>query len=160
MAVSKLNPPASGSKTRYVETLTSGTSWTVPAGVEYVNATLIGGGGAGGRCANDGSGFPAGDGTGGKIISTKVTTTPGNSIAYTIGAGGTAAVGNNTSGGGGGNTTFTGATTADGGNGGAGNNPAQGTDGLVAANQSQGTFQGGNGGLAGGAGQIILEYWK
>jgi hypothetical protein len=159
MSVSSANAPAGG-KTRYVETLTSGTSWTVPAGVEYVNATLIGGGGAGGRCANDGSGFPAGDGTGGQIISTTVTTTPGASIAYAIGAGGTAAPSNGSSGGSGGSTTFTGATTALGGNGGGSNNPAAGTNGLVAFNHSNGTFQGGNPGVAGGAGQIILEYWK
>ena len=160
MSVSSANAPAAAGKTRYVETLTSGTSWTVPAGVTYVNATLIGGGGAGGRCANDGSGFRAGDGTGGQIISTTVTTTPGASIAYAIGAGGTAAPGNNTSGGNGGSTTFTGATTALGGNGGEGSNPTAGTNGLVAFNHSNGTFRGGNGGVAGGAGQIILEYWK
>jgi hypothetical protein len=34
-------------RTRYALTLTSGTSWTVPAGVTYVNVTLIGGGGGG-----------------------------------------------------------------------------------------------------------------
>ena len=39
MAVSSLVAASSG-KTMYRTTLTSGTSWTVPAGVTYVNVTL------------------------------------------------------------------------------------------------------------------------
>ena len=41
MAVSKLNPAASA-KTRKMETLTSGSSWTVPAGVTDINVKLFG----------------------------------------------------------------------------------------------------------------------
>lgn len=126
---------AAGSKTRYVVTLTSGTSWTVPAGCLYVNARLIGGGGGsaasaaspqggsggnttftGATTATGGTGgsgtsgqtttatrkgeagimpyIPAGSGGpavlaySGDDIETYVTTTPGASISYTIGAGG------------------------------------------------------------------------
>lgn len=146
MSVSSANPVAS--KTRKLVTLTSGTSWTVPAKVTYVNVTLYGGGGGGGgngntggtggtggsttftgattavggpggmrggrdddyagQSANANSGlggqtaffsengygqFISGDGFPGDIVSTTVDTTPGASIAYAIGAGGTAGVG-------------------------------------------------------------------
>jgi hypothetical protein len=47
MGISVFPAAGAASKTRYVETLTSGSSWTVPAGVTYVNATLVGGGGGG-----------------------------------------------------------------------------------------------------------------
>ena len=54
MGYSVFPAPAAGSKTAFRTTLTSGTSWTVPAGVDYVNATLIGGGGGGwGRVKDD-----------------------------------------------------------------------------------------------------------
>ena len=160
MGISVFPIPAAGSKTRYVETLTSGSSWTVPAGVSYVNATLIGGSGGGGGGAN----FPGKDGHGGQLITTKVNTTPGNSISYGIGAGGTAGAAGS-SGGSGGNTTFTGATTGTGGNGGTrGSNSVVGTVGT--ANSGGGLTCGGQGGGgsdigggAGAAGCIILEYW-
>jgi len=149
-----------GSKTRRVVTLTSGTSWTVPAGVTYVNATLIGGGGAGGSGTNV-SGVMGGYGAGGQIVTTTVNTTPGASITYAIG-GGASAPGANAAGGSGGTTTFTGATSALGGNGGqapgingAGNT---GTAGLVSPNHGLGCATNSTGG-AGGSGQIILEYF-
>ena len=44
-------PPASAGKTQYSTTLTSGTSYTVPAGVNYLIVTTIGGGGGGGGAA-------------------------------------------------------------------------------------------------------------
>jgi hypothetical protein len=145
MGYSVFPAPSAASKTRYLATLTSGTSWTVPAGVTYVIATLFGGGGgggAGGNSANPGgtggtttftgansalggtggaaqsrdqgstgnspganSGLggqgatrnDGGNSTGaaetgqrGMIISTQVSTTPGSSISYSIGAGGSA----------------------------------------------------------------------
>ncbi len=71
MSISSANAPAAAGKTRYVETLTSGTSWTVPAGVTYVNATLVGGGqgGAGGYGAsNQGWNERGVHGLGGQII--------------------------------------------------------------------------------------------
>ena len=160
MAISKVNPVAGG-KTRYVTTLTSGTSWTVPAGVTYVNVTLTGGGGGAGgagyalatvtnggtggtttftgatsaaggtggwRYASEGysagtavnlpgatgtanSGLGgllgsrvignaaqaiSGSGMPGTAITSTLSTTPGASITYAIGAGGTAGAGPNT----------------------------------------------------------------
>ncbi len=129
-------PSAGGGKTRKIETLTSGTSWTVPANVTYVNATLVGAGAQG----QSGSNYAKGDkGVGGQVMMTTVATTPGASIGYAIGAAN------------GGSTTFTGATTAVGGNSGS-------VSGLNAGNGGAG---GGvnSGGSNGGDGYIILEYW-
>jgi hypothetical protein len=164
MGLSVFPAPSAASKTRYVETLTSGTSWTVPADVYYVNATLVGAGGQGGSWSNVG-GNP---GHGGQIITTTVTTTPGASIAYTIGVGGSNTSGHGAYGQAGTSTTFTGATTALGGFGGAAGNYDYAGDkraGITANNGGAGMPQN-NGdnantrGSAGGNGQIILEYWK
>lgn len=140
--------PAAGSKTRYYVTLLSGTSWTVPTGVTYINATLVGGGGAGGAGYSSGSNNGRGGvGRGGQVVTTSFATTPGASITYAIGAAA-------------GNTTMTGATTAtagnSGGNANSGGNP--GTNGLSALNGGNG---GGlsNGGGSGGSGAIFIEYW-
>jgi hypothetical protein len=162
MAVSKLNP-VSGGKTRRLLTLTSGTSWTVPAGVEFVNVTLRGAGGGGGGSSGQAMGGMAG---GGAVISSIVTTTPGASITYAIGAGGVGGqTTNNFPGGTGGTTTFTGATSAVGGVGGAtynGNGYAPGAANPnaqynhgVPAYSNGGNFIGG----AGGLGSIDIEYW-
>jgi hypothetical protein len=150
-------------KTRRVATLTSGTSWTVPAGVLYINATLVGGGGGGG--GQNATGFAGGkDGLPGSTIESTVTTTPGAAITYAIGAGGTAGTGS-TRGGTGGTTTFTGATSASGGVGGGsadGNNYVGGTGTVSrASNQGSGALNPNastNGGV-GGSGFIIIEYW-
>ncbi len=156
MGIAVIPVPSAASKTRYVTTLTSGTSYTVPAGVTYVNVTLFGGGGGGGDGAGGGleSGYI---GSGGQVIATNVATTPGASIAYAIGAGGTGGI-NSVGGGTGGSTTFTGATTASGGSGGAGANSTTGP-----GPQGQGAGNGGSGatdnGSAGGAGKIEIEYW-
>jgi hypothetical protein len=177
MAISSF--PAALNK-RNIVTLTSGTSWTVPAGVTAVNVTLFGGGGgSGGVCTRDstatsggtggtttftgatsatggsgssarnqtlttdpvlnyaslagiantgvgafgtagwyfsgGLGYPnaSQNGRNGQVISSNVSTTPGASISYAIGAGGTAG--------------------------------ASGSSGLA--------------GAAGGSGSIEIEYW-
>jgi hypothetical protein len=146
------------SKTRYVETLTSGSSWTVPANVSYVNVTLVGGGGGGGTGPNTYGGQRQ-DGPGGQIILTTVATTPGDTISLSIGAGGTAALNTGTDGGAGGNTTFTGATTALGGSGGKGTAVARNaaTNGLSASNGGSTNHREESG--AGGTGCIIIEYW-
>jgi len=159
MGIQTFPAPAAG-KTAYRTTLTSGTSWTVPAGVTYVNVTLYGGGGGGGGTGNSGSSAQAGTGgtttftgatsaTGGiggkkfdrnlsdtginaavnsgnagigamyatsqdnsqffgmigeagNFVSSTVSTTPGASITYAIGAGGTAGSGDRANGGAGG----------------------------------------------------------
>ena len=161
MAVSSANA-AAAAKTRKVESLYSGTSWTVPSGVEYVNAKLIGGGGGGGNADSYGPGF-GGTGGGGEVVETTVTTTPGASITYAIGAGGS--TGGSTSGGTGGTTTFTGATSALGGPGGLKlvNQTVVGKAGVLSLASNGGYGANGGGvntvGGAGAAGWIVLEYW-
>ena len=159
MAISSANA-AAAPKTRRVETLVSGTSWTVPTDVTYVNATLIGGGGgsASGENTNGAFGGLAAPGLGGVQITTTVTTTPGASITYAIGAGG-AGSGENASGSTGGTTTFTGATSAAGGS--AGKRQTTGGAGTpyLSANNGGSSATFGTVGGAGGSGCIILEYW-
>lgn len=145
-------PAAAAGKTSYLVSLTSGSSYTVPAGVTYLNVTLYGGGGGGGGASGnftsgntlatvggttsftgatsalggtlginmaaqqdtkvfgrDGSAGAANTGKGGKaafvcmanqvsigcdaadgqIVSSTLAVTPGASISYAIGAGGT-----------------------------------------------------------------------
>ena len=148
------------SKTMYRTTLTSGTSYTVPTGVTYLNVTLVGGGGGG---AGGNSGTPANDGLPGQLISSTLSATAGASISYAIGAGG-AGGGTENAGSAGGTTTFTGATSASGG--GAGNyggatsptaNSGYATNGGKAGPKSIGLGPG-NGGT-GGSGCIYVEYW-
>jgi hypothetical protein len=150
MAISSY--PASVAK-RNIVRLTSGTSWTVPSGVTNIVATLIGGGGGG---SGTQTGVNEGHGLGGQIVSSSLTTTPGASITYAIGAGGSAnAVG--------GTTTFTGATSAVGGNGySAATTGTTGTAGLVSNNGGGAVFYTGSSttGGTGGAGSIEIEYWS
>jgi len=142
---------------RIVVTLTSGTSWTVPSGVTNINATLFGGGAG---ASGSGTGFNSNSygqvgkpGVGGQVITSNVSTTPGASISYAIGAGGTAGAGDG-NGGAGGNTTFTGATTAAGGIG-----AGTGSVGQGAANGGISNIGSGVVGNAGGSGKIEIEYW-
>jgi hypothetical protein len=165
MGASLFPAPVAGAKTRRKITLTSGTSWTVPAGVEFVIATLIGGGGGGGRSGGSTAtqGTP---GNAGQIRTSFVATTPGSNITYSIGAGGNGGtnVPENLEATAGGTTTFTGATSASGGSRGStsGNTP-------LAQTQVPGFNNGGEPGHAstgsvvpggaGGSGIIFLEYW-
>ena len=160
MGVSVFPAPSAASKTMFRTTLTSGTSYTVPAGVTYLNVTLVGGGGGG---SNSLYSDPQGHtGRPGAVISSTLSATAGASIAYAIGAGGAGGG----SGGTGGSTTFTGATTAVGGNGSPNvnftNNAPAGTDAGMANNAGAGG-QGSGGstgtGGTGGAGCIYVEYW-
>jgi len=162
MGISVFPAPVASSKTRFVVTLTTGTSWTVPAGVTYVNAKLFGGGGGGGGAT--GTPALADDGKSGQVIESNVATTPGASIAYAIGAGGTGGAASNGPGGNGGATTFTGATSATGGLGGgtattdspAGRNSVNG-EGAGNGGGRSGGFS--NTGGTGGTGKIEIEYW-
>jgi hypothetical protein len=164
MGQSVFPAPAAG-KTRRLLTLTSGTSWTVPATITFVNVTLRGGGGGGGSGINAANAWGF-SGLGGQIVSSTLATTPGASISYAIGAGGTGPTAANTLGGTGGTTTFTGATSAVGGNGGntaAGVGPGPVGTSVLSANNGGGggsanaptTIYGG----AGGSGSIDIEYW-
>jgi hypothetical protein len=75
MAVSSLVAAAGGKTPRKIS-LTSGTSWTVPAEVTFVNVTLIGGGG-GGAGGMGSSGAGAQGGTGGTTTFTGATSAVG-----------------------------------------------------------------------------------
>lgn len=146
-------PAASGGKTRFALTLTSGTSWTVPAGVTYVNVTLQGGG-SGSYGATSGNTIP---GQPGSMISSTFAVTAGASITYAIGAGG-AGGSNSVVPSVGGTTTFTGATSAPGGlvggttQAGAPGTPQGGFNNGASANASISN-------VSGGAGRIDVEYW-
>ena len=135
---------AASSKTMYRTTLTSGTSYTVPTGALYLNVKLFGGGGAGGDGYADYNYALGNDGIGGSVIASTLSSTPGNSIAYAIGAGGVAGAG--------GSTTFTGATTATGGNIGVG---ATGESAKNGGYSIRSTSRGSDG----GSGKIEIEYW-
>jgi hypothetical protein len=181
MAVSSL-VAAGGGKTAFRTTLTSGSSWTVPAGVTYVNVTLTGGGGGGGGACVDN--FSGGAGSaGGNTTFTGATTATG-------GAGGASHTPYITSSGGGPIRVAT-ASTANTGKGGTGGisqaaanfNGAfigdDGKDGAVitstlsttpGASISYSIGSGGSGGYpssgtnpaygaAGGSGKIDIEYW-
>lgn len=64
MGISIFPAASASSKTSKKETLTSGTSWTVPTGVNYVVATLIGGGGGGAFASgNNSANAPGAGGT-------------------------------------------------------------------------------------------------
>tara|TARA_R110000868_G_C10453001_1_gene726574 strand:- start:16 stop:492 length:477 start_codon:yes stop_codon:yes gene_type:complete len=157
MGQSVFPAPAAASKTMFRTTLTSGTSYTVPAGVTYLNVTLVGGGGGGGGNSFDSH---ANFGQGGQVVSSTLSATAGNSIAYAIGAGGASPSGVGATGG---TTTFTGATSATGGTGGrkvanASATGGAGTSTMAASNGGGGSDAYGIGGT-GGAGCIYVEYW-
>ena len=164
MAVSSLVAASAASKTMYRTTLTSGTSYTVPAGVTYVNVTLLGGGGGAGF---DGAGRGTKPGFPGQKISSTLSTTPGASISYAIGAGGAGVATSSSSyGSTGGTTSFTGATSATGGAGGSyyngGAAPAVETAMTNGENANNGGYAGTTTytqGGAGGNGCIVVEYW-
>ena len=139
-------------------TATAGTTtWTIPAGVVKVKATVIGGGGGGGGSAAA-IGAAGGGGASGSVGTYYFTTlTPGGSITYGVGLGGTSSVGAAGTPGGPSNVSVGGITiTAPGGLGGtagaaATNNYAGGTPGATAS-QSGGTASAfyGTAGNAGG----------
>ena len=112
-----------------IVTLTSGTSWTCPAGVTKVRGICVGGCGGGGW--GNGS-ISGGSGGGGGASVFVAPVTPGASYTYSIGAGGSAAGSAGGSGGGGGTTTMTingESFTGSGGSGGTGSSPYLGGDG-------------------------------
>lgn len=153
--------------TKIAYRLLTGTSWTVPSDWNSSSNSiyLLGGGGGGsGAVVNNAGGNHAsggGGGGGGFTLATNVSLTPSASVAYAIGAAGTAGIGSTTAStaGPGGATTFnSGAYTTTGGGGaassvrgnagtGATNNGGAGGNGVSTANASR---SGGGGGGAGG----------
>ncbi len=128
-------------------TTNSTSPWTVPPGVTSIQVEMWGGGGGGGGVSvstSGGYGAGGGGGGGGNTLTTLGGLTPGSTIAFSVGAGGTAGPSTGAANGGtGGNSTFTGATTANGGAGGGG----------VSVNSTAGAGgAGGTGTYSGGAG--------
>lgn len=136
-----------------VQTFTASGSFTVPCGVTSISVQAWGGGGGGAGDGNNNTTAGGGGGGGGYSTGT-IAVTPGQVIAYTVGAGGTAGAGAS-NGGNGGNTTFS-TVTANGGRGGtaegAGGTAGTGnTNNGVAGLAGSGTT-GGNGGAGGNGG--------
>jgi hypothetical protein len=175
-------PAAGGGKTRFVVTLTSGTSYTVPAGVTYVNVTLFGGGGGGTSSLGTGLGSNAGS-TGGTTTFTGATSASGGAGAATypriawgggnISVAGVNAPTNSGLGGyGAGNIDYSGSTGTS-----ISASPSQGYSGAIilstlattpGASITYAIGGGGAGGAApsggavggnGGSGKIDVEYW-
>jgi hypothetical protein len=116
-------------------------SFSVPTGISSVDLLMVAGGGGGGG----GNGTSGGGGAGGLIFISSYAVTPGGSIPYNIGAGGSGGPVGNVKGTPGQNTTFDGLTTIGGGGGGAWANPTGGIPGGSGGG-------GGNSGLGGGTG--------
>lgn len=158
------------------KTFTAGTTYTIPAGYTKMDIFCVGGGGAGG-CGDDeevpGMHTPGGGGGGGGYTKTVtgITISPGQSLAISVGAGGTATksgASGYANSGGASSVTRSGTTlcTAAGGTGGyqyggsggaggsgggtGGYNNVIGSSGTGAGN---GGTNGGNGGASGGKGQ-------
>jgi len=71
------------------EVFTANGTFTIPAGKTVVKVTVQGGGGTGGR-GGSGTNIRAGGGSGGMAVKYLTGLTPGNTLAVTVGAGGTA----------------------------------------------------------------------
>lgn len=142
--------------------ITSSTNWTVPSGVSKVQVICIGGGGSGGGNAailpsgasssNAVQGGCGAGGGGGYVASGTYSVTAGQSIAITIGAGGTDTASSSASavGGTGGTTSFGSLCSAAGGAGG----------GHAIAHRSTATLvkpNGGAGGSGGGGGASVAN---
>lgn len=69
------------------QTFTSNGTFTIPAGITALKATVVGGGGGGG---SNGGNFTSGGGAGGTGIAYLTGLTPGSTIAVTVGTGGAA----------------------------------------------------------------------
>jgi len=182
MAIAVFPAPVVTAKTAYRLSLLSGTSWTVPAGVTYVNVTLVGGGG--GSPSSGGSGFAGNSGNAGG------TTTFTGATSANGGAGCPTYLAQNTDNGGG----FRGPAIAGHANSGEGARGFQTTDtggsprqysgnGIPIAQQGQvsismvlttpgasityaiaaggtpGATGAGGAGASGGSGRIDIEYW-
>ncbi|MDD3892086.1 MAG: hypothetical protein PHE03_07260, partial [Bacteroidales bacterium] len=134
--------------------------FTVPAGVTEITVEVWGAGGGGGGSSQNNQGGSGGGGGGYALRIISVT--PGQSIPFTVGAGGTAGGANNGTGGNGKQSVFYSTLTANGGTGGGGNRGDIGEGGTATGGSVnttgdsgiKGTNSGGNGGAGanGGAG--------
>ena len=126
------------------ETLTTGSSWTVPAGVTSVKVECRGGGGKGGSRTTSGNGGGGGGGAYARLDTFAVT--PGGSVSYTIGAGATTTAA-------GGDTTWnTSSCIAKGGQSCADNSATGVAGGTAAGSTGNQCYNGGTGATNGGSG--------
>jgi hypothetical protein len=153
----------SGALIRAPQILTSGTSYTTPAGCNSIYVEAVGGGGGGGGANGSNTQSEGGGGGGSGAYAAKYfTVSPSTPYTYAIGASGTAGTSSG-SGGSGGNTTFTVGVTTLTSNGGAGGsrgfNSASGAGGAGGA-ASNGdlnvTGSAGSGGVGSAATAITL----
>jgi len=111
-------------------TVGSGT-FSVPSGISAVQVLVVAGGGAGGG-GTTGAGSGGGGGAGGVLIHPSFPVTPGGTVSYTLGGGGSAnrsfppSATGDTRGSSGSNSVFGSLTAVGGGGGGGGNNPDTG----------------------------------
>jgi len=139
---------ATGQLIRAPQVLTSGTSYTTPAGCTAIYVEAVGGGGGGGGAVN-GQQVGAGGGGGGGYAAKYFTVTASTSYTYAIGAGGTAGAATGTNGSAGGSTTFTvSGTTITG---------SAGSGGTGANNSSQSAIKAGGDGGTGSNGDLNLS---
>ena len=112
-------------------TSTGSNTWTVPTGISSVQVLVVAGGGAGAG-GTTGAGGGGGGGAGGVVTHSTFPVTPGGSVSYSVGAGGSAnrsfpsSATGDTRGSNGSNTTFGSLTAIGGGAGGGGNSPGTG----------------------------------
>lgn len=119
VSVTALSAGGGGVSPYSIVELTSGTSWTCPAGVTKLVGYVEGG--CGGGASGNGSTISGGGGGGGGGVQFIASVSPGTSYTYAIGAGGAGASGPNSYGDNGGSTSITiGAVTYTGSGGGGG----------------------------------------
>ena len=154
-------------KTMYRKTLLSGTSWTVPAGVNYINVTLYGAGGGGQGVTGASSGTSGG--SGGTTTFTGATSASGGAGATVVDASGALDGGRGalTQGGLGGSTLQSNAGYIIGTMGGSGDVVTSIVTTTPGASITYAIGSGGSGSSAlygaaggtGGNGKIDIEYW-
>ena len=148
-------PASTGRLLRAPQILTSGTSYTTPAGCTAIYVEMVGGGGGGGNPGVT-PGY-AGSGAGAAYAAKYFSVTANTAYTYAIGAGGTGAGpanGSTGNGGGGGNTTFTvgGVTVTAGGGGGS-------TDSQATTGGAGGTATNGDINIPGSPGSKATSTW-
>ena len=126
-------------------------NWTVPTGITSVQIEVWGAGGGGGAGTDGASAGGSGGGGGGYCLKSALTVTPGQTIAYVVGAGGSAGTYDNDNATAGGNSSVASTYFANGG--------AKGRGGGVGANSATtagGTASGGDTNTTGssGAGRV------
>jgi hypothetical protein len=137
------------------QVLTSGTTYTRPAGVVFIKVTMVGGGAQGGGVATAASTSAAGAGGGAGGTCIVYITSPSSTYSMVIGVGGSTTAAGNSTGQNGTASTFNAGTYSAGGGGGGGGSAANGG---IALGQSGGgaggTSSGGDLNITGGPGQI------